>query len=341
MAAERNSRTWERLSELIWGCAISQAIHVSIELGIPEILNAGPKSADELAAATGADAWTLETVLRALAACEVLRIEGEDKFALTQVGRLLLSWAGPLRSKAEGGEFFETIYRSLGALNHMVKTGEIAFDRVYGKSFYDHLAEKPALAAHFYDSMEANATKRYAGLFSIFDFSGVSRVVDVGGGEGSLLVQILQEHRDVKGVVFDLPMVADRSRARIEAAGLTDRCEIVSGDFRNSVPSGGNLYVLAQVLNNLRDEEAHRVLANCRAVMDDNARLLVLEQIYGALPHSRWRALLSLGVMAQRGGRSRSEGQLRSLLSAAGFHVEEITQIPSNPIFAIKAKPVV
>ena len=202
----------------------------------------------------------------------------------------------------------------------MIRTGDVAFDRVYGKSFYEHLAERPALAAHFYDTMEANATQRYAGLSSVYDFSGVKRVVDVGGGEGSLLVQILREHANLKGIVFDLPMVSGRARARIEAAGLSHRCEIVSGDFRDTFPCKGDLYVLAQILNNWRDEEARGILANCRAVMDADARLLVLEPIYVAKSSSRLLMLVSLGVMAQRGGRTRSEMQLRSLITGVGRH---------------------
>jgi hypothetical protein len=336
--AEESFQAWERLCELIWGCAIGQAIHVSVELGIPEILNAGPRSVDQLAAATGADAWTLETVLRAL---DVLSIEGEQQYVLTQMGRLLLRSA-PGPSAGEAGEFFETIYRPLGALMHMIRTGDVAFDRVYGKCFYDHLAESPTLAAHFYDTMEENAPQRYAGLSSVCDFSGVSCVVDVGGGEGSLLVHILREHRHVKGIVFDLPVVSGRARARIDAAGLSDRCQIVSGDFfRNSIPHGGNLYVLAQVLNNWRNEEARHVLANCRTAMGDDASLLILEPVQVSGPLSRWRTLVSLGVMAQRGGRTRSEVQLRSLIASAGFRIEDIMQLPSNATCAIKAKRVV
>lgn len=338
--AEEEFQDWERLCELIWGCAIGQAIHVSVDLGIPEMLNAGPQSAEQLAAATGADAWTLETVLRALVAFDVLSIDGAQQYALTRMGRLLLRSA-PGPSASEAGEFFETIYRPLGALPHVVRTGEVAFDHVYGRSFYEHLAESPTLAANFYDMMEANAPQRYAGLSSVRDLSGVSRVIDVGGGDGSLLIQLLREHGGLKGVLFDLPVVAGRARDRIEAAGLSDRCEVVPGDFRESVPGGGDLYILAQILNNWRGEEARRVLTNCRAAMDGGARLLILEPVYTPGPQSKWRALVSLGVMAQRGGRTRSEAQLRALLTAAGFQLEHILQLPSNTTHAIEAKPVV
>jgi hypothetical protein len=338
--SEEDSRAWERLNELIWSCAISQAIHVSVELDIPEVLNAGPMTADQLADATGADAWTLETVLRALTAFDVLSIDGQQQYTLAPMGRLLLKSA-PVPSLGETGEFFKTIYDPLGALIHMIRTGGVAFDHVYGKCFYDHLTESPELAARFYDMMEKNAPYRYAGLSTVFDFSNVSRVVDVGGGEGSLIVQILRDHHHVKGILFDLPVVSDRARARIEAAGVSDRCEIVSGDFRNSVPRGGDLYVLAQILNNWRDEDARRVLANCRTAMDDRARLLILEPVYFTKPLARWRTLVSLGALAQRGGRTRSEAHIRSLLGAEGFRIDNILQLPSNSTCAIQATPLV
>jgi hypothetical protein len=336
--AEEDFRAWERLCELIWSCAASQAIHVFVDLGIPEILNAGPMPADQLATITGADEWALQTVLRALATMDIVSIEREQRYALTPMGRFLLR-STPGSSAGEAGEFFETIYRPLGDLMHMVKTGQIAFHHVYGKSFYDHLQENSGLATHFYNTMEATALQRYAGLSSVFQFAERSRIVDVGGGEGSLLIQILRECQNSKGVLYDLPLLTERAKARLRAAGLSERCEIAAGNFLESVPSGGDVYILANVLNNWRTEDAERVLANCHAAMHECARLLVLEPIYvpGTLP--RWRALVSLGVMAQRGGRTRSEAEIRALLAAGGFQVESIVQLPSSTTYAITANP--
>jgi cyclopropane fatty-acyl-phospholipid synthase-like methyltransferase len=334
--AEEELRDWETLCELIWGCAIGQALHVFVELDIPDVLAAAPRSADHLAATTGADPWTLETVLRGLTAYGVVSVDGEQRYALTKLGRLLLRSAdGP--SAGEAREFFDTIYRPLGALSHMIKTGGTAFDHVYGTSFYDHLARSPALSAHFYDTMAANAPRRYAGLSSVVDFSGVTRVVDVGGADGSLVIQLLREHPRMRGVVFDAPAVCDRATARIGTAGLADRCEVLAGDFRTAVPAGGGVYVLAHVLNNFGDAAARRVLDNCRAAMDDGARLLVLEPVYVAGAQPRWAALVSIGVMAQRGGRTRSETQLRSLLGAAGFSVESVRTLPASATCATEA----
>lgn len=331
-------RHWERLCELIWGVAIGQAIHVFVELGLPELLDAGPKSSDQLAAATGTDSWTLETILRALVAFDVLTINAAQQYSLEQMGRLLLRSA-PGPSAGEAGEFFETIYRPLGALTHMVRTGDVAFDQVYGQRFYDYLSEQPRIARHFYDTMADNAGQRYAGLSSVCDLSNSACIIDVGGGDGSLLIQILREYPETRGITFDLPVVYGRATQKIRAAGLFERCEVVSGDFLQSVPVGGDVYILAQILNNWRAEEAQRILANCRRAMNSTARLLVLEPIYGVSPLSRWQALVSLGVMTQRGGRTRSENQLNALLSAESFEVTRILRLPASTTCAIEAKP--
>jgi len=333
----QETRDWEALCELIWGCAIGQAIHVSAELGLFEVLAEGPRSAGSLASAVEADAWVLEAVLRALVAHGVLRREDDRRYALTGMGRLLLRSA-PGPSAGEAREFYDTLYRSLGDLMAMVKTGEVAFERTYGKSFYEHLAQRPALAAHFYASMQSNAASRYARLSEVVDFSEVVRAVDVGGGEGSLLAQLLREHPRMKAVLFDLPVVCDRAHATLADAGLLDRCQIVAGDFLDGVPYDGDLYILANVLNNWRDDDARRVLQRCRSAMTAEARLLVLEAVLGNDIPPRWRTLVSLGVMAQRGGRTRTEAQMQDLLASAGFAVEALRPIPGSATVAVTAR---
>ena len=186
--------------------------------------------------------------------------------------------------------------------------------------------------------MQKNAASRYAGLSSIVDFSGVSCVVDVGGAEGSLLVQLLGEHTGMRGVLFDLPLVSDRAKLTLAGAGLLERCTIVCGNFHEQVPRGGDVYILAQILNNWRDEEARRVLINCREAMSAGASLLVLEPVLRNETMTRWRSLVSLGVMAQRGGRSRTEIQMRSLLGSANFELEEIRQLPQSATCAVWAR---
>ena len=335
MAEAESANSSYRLWELIWGCAIGQAIHVAVELQLPELLHERVRSADELARASESDAWALETVLRALHAFDLLQQHADERYELTNLGRLLLRSSGAT-FPGEAGHFFHTLYQPLGALLHMVKTGEVAFDHVYGESFYAHLQRRPALSCFFHDMMKQNAKARYAQLSSVVNFKPVKRVVDVGGSEGALLAQVLRENPHLNGVLFDLPDVIERAREQIAAAGLLDRCELIAGSFLDYVPAGGDIYLLAQIINNWADPDALRVLENCRAAMCADARLLVLEAVstpgVAVLP---WRALVSLGVMAQRGGRTRSEIQLRELFDASGFCFQQVHRLPESETCAI------
>lgn len=337
---EGSFRNWEKLCELIWGCAIGQAIHVAVQRGIPELLNESPKSCPELACATQSDEWQLGTVLRALEAFEILSMSTAEKYALTPMGELLLR-SSDHSSAYEAGAFFETIYRPLGALDTAIKTGRVPFDSVYGRSFYEHITADEQLKDSFYDMMFANAGQRYAGLSSVYDFSRVARIVDIGGGEGSLLLQLLRAHPHLTATLLDLPAAVTRAAQQLEAAGVAHRCQLVSGDFREAIPTGGDTYVLAQILNNWPDDAACRILSTCRAAMPPGADLLILEAVreHGVLP--RWKALVSLGVMAQRGGCTRSEAQLRSLLSRAGFQVHSFQPLPASVTWVIRAQPLV
>ena len=329
---------WYKLDTLIWSCVISQAVHVALELGVPATLKAGPKSVAEVAAATDSDPWTLEAILHALAAFEVLEVDREERFRLTKVGALLLDPSKGLIGEA--GAFFETIYRAQSGLIDMAKTGETAFNAVFGIGFYEYLARNPRAGSFFNEQMLRNGPVRYASISTIYDFSKVSRVVDVGGGQGALILELLRQQPHLKAVLFDSPQVLKGVVARLEQAGVAGRVEVIAGNFLESVPAGGDLYFLAAVVSNLVKREAQRLLTNCRAAMNSKARLLILESVrdFGKkLP--KWASLVELGIMAQRGGRTRTEPQLRELLHSSGFRLSEIRRYASGPRTVIEAAP--
>ncbi len=241
----------------------------------------------------------------------------------------------------EAGAFFETICRPLGGLVEAVRTGNTAFDRVFGCTFYEYLAHNPDVGGFFNDQMVRNAPLRYAGISSVFDFQGVSRIVDVGGGQDGLIVRLLTDQPHLTAAIVDLPEVIEGARQRISEAGLSKRCEFVPANFLDYVPGGGDVYVLAFVVNNCRDQDAARLLANCRAAMGAKSKLLILESLREpGKTLSRWAALVELGIMAQRGGKSRTEGQLRRILRAAGLDVREIRRFPSSPRTVIEVAPI-
>jgi O-methyltransferase domain len=241
----------------------------------------------------------------------------------------------------EAGPFFETIYRTQSGLMEMAKTGETAFKEMFGTNFYEYLQGNPKVSFFFHEQMIRNGPPRYGSISSIYDFSKASKVVDVVGGRGALILQLLKQQPHLNAILFDSPEVVQGAVAAFEEAALADRCQIMGGDFLASVPADGDVYFLAAVVNNLADRDARQLLRNCRDAMSENGGLLILEGVreFGKrLP--RWAALVNLGIMAQRGGRTRTEPQLRELLRSAGFMLREIRTYQSGPRTVIEAAPI-
>jgi hypothetical protein len=187
-------------------------------------------------------------------------------------------------------------------------------------TFFEYLSRNAKVGSFFNQLMVKNAPARYTGLSSVYDFSKVRTVVDLGG-EGGLLLRLLREQEHLRAVLFDLPDVVANALVRFEAAGFINRCKIVAGSFFDSVPGGGDVYILANVINNFNNDGAQKMLANCRAAMDPAARLLIVDALYPIGKPVLWWALAGLGVLAQRGGRGRTEPQMRALLESARFSV--------------------
>ena len=205
MAEQDDDALWFKLDELVWSCAISQAVHVAVELGIPELLQAGRKSAGELAATTSSDEATLESILFALAAFDVLDMDDSEHFSLTELGTLLLKSKPGIPEEA--GVFFETIYKPLGSLLTSAQTGETAFEHVFKMTFYEYLSRNPSVGRFFNEQMIRNAPTRYGALSSLYDFSRIDKIVDVGGGQGGLLLQLLAQQPHLTATLLDLPNV--------------------------------------------------------------------------------------------------------------------------------------
>ena len=267
------------LAQLIHGCASTQLLNVAARLGIADLLADGPKDAGALAAAAGAHPDSLRRVLRALATLGIFAERGDGTFALTGLSRLLRSGAsGSLRASAimYGEEWY---WRPFGELLHSVLTGETAFDHVFGRSFFDYLGDHPKAAATFDDAMTSFTSDHAEAAMEAYDFSGLRNVVDVGGGHGSLLAAILKSNPSATGVLFDRPSVVAGAAAILEAEGVADRCGLVSGDMFESVPAGGDAYVLKWIIHDWDDAHAIAILKICREAIADDGRLLLIERV--------------------------------------------------------------
>lgn len=217
-----------------------------------------------------------------------------------------------------------------------VRSGDAAFDHAHGKQLFDYLREHPDDAAVFDQAMVGASRQLVASILEVYDFGEYRTVVDVGGGNGALLAAILARNPGSRGVLFDLPEVAARAGGLLEAAGVTDRCEVIAGDFFESVPRGGDAYVLTQIIHDWDDAAALRILQNCRAAMADDARLLG-EAVLPDGTESSLAKVIDIEMLVI-GGQERTDAEYRELLERAGLRLTRV--VPSaGPHSVIEAVP--
>ena len=329
------------LFRMVTGYYVSRAIYVVAKLGIADHMSEGPCRVDDLAAATGTHAPSLKRVLRLLASVGVFSEEADGRFALTPIGSCLRAGV-PDSMRAAALLFGGVTQQAWGDLLRSVETGEPAFRRVFGMDSFDYMAQHPDEAANF-DAAMADFTKHIAtAVVAAYDFSPFNRIVDVGGGNGTLLAGILKANSSLAGVLFDLPQVADRALAPMRELGLADRCEIVGGDFFKAVPGGGDAYLLKHVIHDWNDDRAGEILRTCRRAMGAEAKLLILEGVYppriDQSDESRGAAANDVNMLVCTGGRQRSEAEFRNLYEAAGFSLTRI--LPTEtPVKVIEGVP--
>jgi O-methyltransferase len=306
---------YRRVRHKIMAYIVSQAIFAVTEAGIVELLTAGPADVGELARQAAVDRDALGRFLRVLVAEGLFTEDPPGTVALTQMGaQLHQDRPGSLRHLVAlmAGE----AYQAWAMAAHTLRTGTPAFDVVFGGPMFDWLAAHPQKSAAFDDAQAGLVTMR-AGPVVEWDWSGTRTVVDVGGGNGALLAALLARHPHLRGVLFDLPHV-------ITEADVPDRCSLVAGDFFTKVPSGGDVYVLAQILHDWDDHDAVRILRQIAAAMPTHGKLLVVEQVIPGDDLQHPAKLLDLHMLVLLGGRERTHADWRELLAAGGFELLEL-----------------
>lgn len=306
-----------RLRTMIDGYQISQVIAVMADLGIADVLATGSQSAATIAAQTGADRNALTRLLHALASVDLVRHEGEDVFALTEMGSLLRG-DDPSAVRAiaiHAGQ--PAMWAAWSHLLHSVQTGEPAFPHVHGTGVWEYRARHDDVGRVFAAAMAASPDVAEA-IVRAYDFAATKIIVDVGGGTGGLLASILARRPDANGILLEQPEVAVEARVALDAAGGGERCAVVAGDFFATVPAGGDLYILKGVLHDWSDERAAQILAHCRRAMDQHATLLVIEGMIddGANAFTRF---MDLHMLVIHGGRERTGDDFARLFGHAGF----------------------
>ena len=301
---------------------VAQCCYAVAKLGVPDLLADGPRSVDYLAEHCGADPDALARLLRGMASIGLFRRTAPRTYALTSVTEYLRSDV-PHSVRQMAVLDGEEVFRSFADILHTLRTGAPAFDMIYGEPFYDYLNTDHGLAATFAEAMNANQLPT---TLASCDFAGVGMLVDVGGGTGGLLAEVLPAHPAMRGMLLELPEAVRQAGKKLAEAGLAGRVRLVEGSFFDAVPPGGDAYVLARVLHNWADEKAVQILRQVRAVMAPGARLIVFEQLVPEEDSDPDAAsgMVDLLMLVLLEGHDRTEEHYRGLLAEAGFTLETV-----------------
>ena len=319
--------------QLISGFWISRCIHVAAKLGIPDLLEDGPKTAEELATTTETHAPSLFRLLRALAAVDILKQDKDGRFGNTPVSETLRTdIPGSLRAFAMT-ELGEEHYPAWGELLHSVRTGGIAFDKAFGMPVWEFFAKHPENAKIFNDAMSGMTAQADQALHAAYDFAGVNTIVDIGGGHGGLITSILKRNPQMRGILFDSPQVIEGAQPAIQSSGVGDRCQLVGGDFFQFVPEGGDAMILKWIIHDWNDEQSIRILKNCHRALPDKGKLILVEAVVppGSEPH--FSKFIDLNMLVMTGGRERTEEEFRQLYQASGFRLTRV--VPTESPFSV------
>lgn len=323
---------------LLTGSWVSQALYVAARLGIADLLRDGPQPCGRLAEATGAQERALYRVLRALASLGVFAEDDEKRFRLTPLAECLCAdMPGSLRAFAIMlGE--PEHWRPWGEIWHSVSTGRPAFDRVFGLPHFQHLSRNPQAARVFDEAMTSRSGQENEAIVAAYDFSGLECVVDIGGGQGSLLASILRVTPSTKAILFDVPHVIATARTVAREAGPGLLWEFKAGDFFEGVPAGGDAYILKKVIHDWDDGQALAILRSCRAALSPTGRLLLIEPVIPVGNEPSFNKLLDLLMLVWSGGQERTEAEHRTLLTSAGLDLART--IPTrSPLTILEAVP--
>lgn len=325
-----SAETTRSFLQMTTGYWVTQALYVAAKLGIADLLKNGPQPITALAATLEAHEDFLYRVLRTLCSVGVFEETGEKTFQLSPMAQLLRSDV-PQSFRHTVIMLGEEHYMAWGHLKNSVLSGKLPFESVYGMPVFEYFEKHPEAGETFNRAMTEFSANINSAIGGVYDFSPFKTVVDIGGGHGRLLAGILQNNPHLRGILFDLPHVLAGAPAFLEQAGVAERCDLQSGDFFQSVAAGGDVYVLSHIIHDWSDELATRILISVHHALNENGRVLVVEDIVepGNTPCMAKFMDLNMLVMTP-GGRERTEAEYRNLFATAGFTLSRIIPTPSG-----------
>lgn len=329
---------------LAFGSMAAQTLRAAVRLRVVELVGAMPRRAAEVAAEAGAEPQPMTRLLRALTGLGLLKEHTPGTFSVTPAGALL-DPGSPDSLTSFVRMFTEpAIIRAWEHLDGSVRTGEIAFDTVFGTDFFSHLAQHPELSAEFNAAMSQAVSETAAALPYAFDFGRFTTVTDVGGGDGTLLAGVLAAHPGLTGAVLDTAEGLAEASKTMEQHGLTGRCSLVAGDFFRSVPEGSDLYLMKSVLHDWTDDQAVTILSHCREVLPPGGLVLIVEPVLPEVVDTHAEAdvsdggvtyLSDLNMLVNVGGRERTRKDFEEVCHRAGLSLTSVTPLTEAAPFSL------
>jgi hypothetical protein len=304
-----------------------QTIRVAVTLGLPDLIDGGISDAPGLAAATDTNRDALSRLLRHLVARGVIVEPSPGRVGLSDVGRLLLAGhpdqqAAYLHLDA-APILFDAAVREM---MYSIRTGLPAWSQVHPKPFWEYVSQNRTVATSFDQDMRKRVLVLGPELVTGYDWNRLAAVVDVGGGNGALIAQLLTSYENMHGTIVEAAAAVERVQLTLREAGLVGRCDVVIGSFFDPLPPGADVYLLSWVLHDWGDDDAVRILTRCHEAAGTRGRILVLEQPSDVVPATE----LDLRMLLYFGGRERSRSEYERLAIRSGFSRLTWTPLPSG-----------
>lgn len=333
---KNTEKDWNTLSNLLVGNWTTQTIGAAVRLGIIETLLKHPMKLTDIIDLLKLEENACQRLLRALVGLKLLR-QLEGTFSLTDMGQILAKnhkW-----SLAAPSLFWsEEHYNAWEGLSTTIRSGKPHFENIYGKQYFQWLSDHPEKGKLYHRTLESYAEHDYVFIPEFYDFSQHQTVMDVGGGSGTLLTNILQSCPTIKGILLERPEVVSLARKKLSSQGLEDRYEVIEGDFFERIPKKSDVIILAKVLHDWNNSQVKKILKQCYNALPKKGRLLVIELLLPTKIGSSFGALLNLNMLVITGGKERTQEEYKTLIQESGFNLIEVISTPSVSTIIIAEK---
>ena len=322
--------------QLLGGIGIGGALASLAQLGIPDLVEHGPKSADELSREVGVDPRALYRLMRATASVGVLSEGADGKFSETPMAAVLRSNAKPSLRGFAMMHATEWHAQGWSSLAHCVTTGKQALEKVYGMHLFQYFAQNPETAQVFNQAMTDLSMLDSPAVAAAYSFSEFHSIVDVAGGHGLLLATIMAKHPHLKGTLYEVPHVIEGAKNG-PLKPMMDRCAFASGDMFSSVPNGADAYIMKHIIHDWPDDVCIKILKACRKAVNPGGKLLVVDNVIQPGNDFHPGKFLDLQMLIFPGGCERTEKQFREIFAASGWQLSRVipTAVPESIVEGI------